>query len=224
MKHLPHIIISTAMSLDGYIDDAAGKRLRISNDKDFDRVDALRASVDGILIGANTIRKDNPRLLLKSEDRKKTRIKKGLSASPVKITLSLSGNIDSSASFFAKDGIEKIIYTTDLHRDTLRNQFPSEVHIVSGGKEIIDLQVILQDLYKRSIKRLMVEGGSSILTQFFQEGLVDELHLAIAGFFVGQKDAPRFVKPGNFPQNADHRMHLDSVSALDDITVLVYTV
>ena len=70
----------------------------------------------------------------------------------------------------------------------------------------------------------MVEGGSQVLTQFLEGGLVNEIHLAIAGFFVGQGDAPRFVKPGNFPWNKNHRLHLESVTALDDVAVLVYKV
>ena len=52
------------MSLDGYLDSAAPTRLALSNDADFDRVDAVRASCDAILVGAATVRTDNPRLLV----------------------------------------------------------------------------------------------------------------------------------------------------------------
>ncbi|WP_026412881.1 dihydrofolate reductase family protein [Actinomadura oligospora] len=54
------MLLSCAASVDGYIDDATEERLLLSNDEDFDRVDDVRASVDAILVGANTIRKDNP--------------------------------------------------------------------------------------------------------------------------------------------------------------------
>jgi 5-amino-6-(5-phosphoribosylamino)uracil reductase len=55
------------MSIDGYVDCVAVKRLPLSNGDDLDRVDAVRASCDAILVGANTVRKDNPRLLVRLE-------------------------------------------------------------------------------------------------------------------------------------------------------------
>jgi 5-amino-6-(5-phosphoribosylamino)uracil reductase len=58
----PYVLLSCAASIDGYIDDATDERLLLSNDADFDRVDAVRAECDAILVGANTIREDNPGL------------------------------------------------------------------------------------------------------------------------------------------------------------------
>ncbi|GAB3841922.1 hypothetical protein GCM10027610_051850 [Dactylosporangium cerinum] len=60
------MLLSCAMSIDGYIHDATETRLLLSNDADFDRVDAVRAGCDAILVGAHTIRQDNPRLLVRS--------------------------------------------------------------------------------------------------------------------------------------------------------------
>ena len=56
------------MSIDGYIGERDASRLALSNDADFDRVDAVRASCDAILVGAATVRNDNPRLLVRSQD------------------------------------------------------------------------------------------------------------------------------------------------------------
>lgn len=212
MKQLPYVIISTAMSLDGYIDDTSDNRLRISNEKDFERVGKLRESCDGILVGANTIRKDNPRLVLKS-GKKFT-----------KITVISSNNLEPTANFFTLGDSEKIVYATSNQIDTLNDKLSSIATIVDGGSQKIDLQTILEDLYNRGIKRLLVEGGSSILTQFLQEGLVNELQLSIGGFFVGEKDASRFVKDGKFPWNEKKPMHLDTIEKLDDIAVLIYKV
>jgi len=61
------------MSLDGYLDDASSDRLILSSAADLDRVDELRAGSDAILIGAGTIRADNPRLLLRSPARREAR-------------------------------------------------------------------------------------------------------------------------------------------------------
>jgi 5-amino-6-(5-phosphoribosylamino)uracil reductase len=210
MSQLPYVIISTAMSLDGFIDDASDERLVLSNKKDLEQVDELRKSCDGILVGANTIRKDNPRLLSKSE--------KPLT----KITITVSGDIDSSSNFFTAGDLQKIVYTISEKQEELSEKLSGKAIVVAAGKEKINLLSVLEDLYKRGINRLLVEGGSIILTEFLQQGFVNEMRLAIAGFLVGQEGAPRFVKPGIFPWNKDNRMHLENVKKIDDIAVLVY--
>ncbi|MFD0884067.1 RibD family protein, partial [Streptosporangium algeriense] len=62
----PFVLSSVAVSLDGYIDDATSERLLLSNDEDFDRVDAVRATCDAILVGAGTVRADDPRLMVRA--------------------------------------------------------------------------------------------------------------------------------------------------------------
>lgn len=61
------------MSIDGYINDTSAERLLLSNAADFDRVDAVRASCDAIMVGAGTIRADDPRLLVRSTSRREDR-------------------------------------------------------------------------------------------------------------------------------------------------------
>ena len=68
MHERPTVLLSAAMSVDGCIDDATPQRLLLSDDADLDRVDAVRASVDAILVGATTVRRDDPRLLVRSQD------------------------------------------------------------------------------------------------------------------------------------------------------------
>lgn len=211
MKNLPYVIISTAMSLDGFIDDAEKKRLLISNAKDFDRVNELRETCDAILVGANTIRKDNPRLISKS------------AKELTKVTITSSGNINLSSNFFSAGDSKIIVYTIYSQEQKLKEKLSSVATIISLGEEIVNLHIILEDLYTRGIKRLIVEGGSSILTQFLQQGLAQELQISIGGFFIGNKKAQRFVQPGNFPWNENNRMHLESVTMFDDIAVLRYT-
>ena len=73
MTDRPYVLLSCAVTMDGYIDDTTDERLLLSNDADFDRVDAVRATCDAILIGANTIRRDNPRLVVRSQARRAER-------------------------------------------------------------------------------------------------------------------------------------------------------
>ena len=85
MLDRPYTLLSCALSIDGYLDSAAPRRLELSNDADFDRVDSVRASCDAILVGAATVRNDNPRLLVRSRARRDERTARGLAPSPIKI-------------------------------------------------------------------------------------------------------------------------------------------
>jgi len=81
---------------------------------------------------------------------------------------------------------------------------------------------MVDDLGERGVRQLMVEGGTTIHTQFLTADLADEIHLAVAPFFVGDADAPRFVLPGNFPHGNSRRMYLAELRQIGDIALLRY--
>jgi 5-amino-6-(5-phosphoribosylamino)uracil reductase len=68
----------------------------------------------------------------------------------------------------------------------------------------------------------MVEGGGTVHTQFLTEDIVDELQLTVAPVFVGDSQAPRFVRDGSFPWNAASRAELVDVRKLGDVVLLRY--
>lgn len=221
MKPIPYVLLNCAMSLDGYLDDVAKDRLILSNAQDLDRVDELRASSDAILVGANTIRKDNPRLLIRSKERQINRQKRGYASHPIKVTITRSGTIPESSLFLEGD-TKKFIYTAASNKISFSNSITSKATVIGMRGKIMKLQAILEDLYKRGIRKLMVEGGSSILTQFLEEGYVNELQVAIAPFFVGDSFAPRFLNDGHFSWNVQHPMKLKSIHKFGDCVVLRY--
>src|SRR5215468_5861777 len=110
MVDRPYTLLSCGMSLDGYLDSATIARLQLSNDADFDRVDAVRASCDAILVGAETVRIDNPRLLVRSQTRRAERAARGLPESPIKVTVTRRAELDARADFFKVGDTEKIVY------------------------------------------------------------------------------------------------------------------
>jgi 5-amino-6-(5-phosphoribosylamino)uracil reductase len=217
----PYVLVSVATSIDGYLDDMNEPRLLLSNSEDFDRVDAVRASADAILVGANTVRRDDPGLLVRSLERQRQRIRRGLTPHPMKVTLTGRGNLNAAARFFSCGDSDKLVYTCDSVVGVLRKALGDAATVVAAG-ESIDLGAMLDDLGQRKIKRLMVEGGGTVVTQFLGAGLVDEIHLVIAPFFVGDANAPRFVHPGRFPQDAEHPMTLAETRQIGDIVLLRY--
>ncbi len=221
MTDKPYVLLSAASSVDGCIDDATDARLLLSNDEDFDRVDAVRATVDAILVGANTIRQDNPRLLVRSEARRADRVAQGRPPNLIKVTVTAGGDLDPSGKFFTSGDTPKIVYTSSAALAKVAATLEGVAEVVDAG-DPTDLKKILADLKARGVGRLMVEGGTSMHTQFLAHGLVDEIQLVVAPFFVGDANAPRFVNPGVFPQDSAHRMDLAEVRQIGDCVLLRY--
>jgi 5-amino-6-(5-phosphoribosylamino)uracil reductase len=208
------------MSLDGYLDGGPGKPLRLSSATDLDRVDALRATCDAILVGASTVRNDNPRLLVRSPARRAARLADGRPPTPVKVTISRSGELDPSACFFSTGG-EKLVYCAAAGMSRARARLGAAATVIGGG-EIVDLDWIGQDLSERGVQRLLVEGGGTTHTQFLTGDLADELHLVVAPCFVGGGPATRFLGDGQFPWHPGRRAPLAEVRQLDDVVLLRY--
>jgi 5-amino-6-(5-phosphoribosylamino)uracil reductase len=217
----PYTLLSCGMSIDGYVDDAGAGRLLLSNDEDFDRVDAVRAGCDAILVGAATVRQDNPRLLVRSPARQRERVARGLSPTPLKVTVTGSCDLDPSARFFTLGDVDKLVYCTTGALERARSRLGGVATVLDGG-DPVDLRRVSADLYARGVRRLMVEGGGTVHTQFLTAGLVDELQLVVAPFFVGDSRAPRFVGDGAFPWTPEQRAELAEVRQIGDVVLLRY--
>jgi 5-amino-6-(5-phosphoribosylamino)uracil reductase len=195
VKTRPYVVLSCAVSADGYLDDATADRLILSGPADLDRVDEVRASCDAILVGANTIRRDNPRLLIRDPRRIARREARGLPGQPTRVTLTATGNLNPAARFF-DDAAPHLVYAGDK----------------------LSLAEILDDLTERSVARLLVEGGAQVLGEFLAQDLASELHLAVAPFFVADPRAPRL----NVPAVSPDRMTLAETRRVDDMVVSRY--
>ncbi|MFI1586142.1 RibD family protein [Embleya sp. NPDC020630] len=220
MTTRPYVLLSAAVSVDGYLDDASPERLLLSNAEDFARVDAVRASCDAILIGATTMRRDNPRLLVNSESLRAERMARGLPEYPLKVTVTASGDLDPALKFWHY-GQDKLVFTVDAVADKLRRDLDGLADVVSTGTDL-DWGQVLDKLGERGVGRLMVEGGGTIHTQFMAADLADELHLAVAPLLVGQATAPHFLNPAAYPGGSNARMRLLEAQTIGDVVLLRY--
>jgi riboflavin-specific deaminase-like protein len=217
----PYTLLSCGISIDGYLDSGTGQRLMLSNEADLDRVDAVRASCDAILVGAGTVRADNPRLLVRSQARQDERVARGLRPSPMKVTVTGRGQLDANAEFFATCDTQKLVYCASATVAAARARLGRVATVVDGGQPV-DVQRMSEDLHARGVHKLMVEGGGTVHTQFLTADLADELHLVVAPFFVGDPRARRFVQDGQFPWNTDRRATLAEVRRIEDVALLRY--
>ena len=229
MTERPYTVLSCAISLDGCLDSAGPSRLVLSGEADLDRVDAERAAADAILVGAGTIRRDDPRLLIRSAERRADRLARDLPEHPAGVTVTVTGGLDPGARFFTRDGhgtpaagdgapAERLVYAATPAVPALRARLRGLAEIADAG-DPPRLEIVLARLAGRGVGRLLVEGGARLGSEFLAGGLVDELHLVIAPFFVGDPGAPRFAGPGRYPPG---RLALAEARPVGDVVLLRY--
>jgi 5-amino-6-(5-phosphoribosylamino)uracil reductase len=221
MADRPYTLLSCGMSLDGFLDDASDERLLLSNDADFDRVDEVRAAADAILVGAATVRNDDPRLQVRCADRVARRRTTGRPAQPWKVTVTNRAKLDQDARFFTTGPGPKLVYCASDTFSMAAEQLSPVATVLDGGRPMT-LRHVSEDLHARGVRRLMVEGGGQVHTQLLAEGLADELRLVVAPVFVGDPEATRFVGAGRFPFSGSRRARLVESRPIGDVVLLRY--
>lgn len=216
------MLLSVATSVDGHVDDASDARLVLSNEADLERVDEVRAGCDAILVGASTVRRDDPRLVVRAERLRADRVAAGRPADPLKVTVTASGGLDPDARFFRTGEAGRLVYCADASAAALRDRLGDLADVVACGPGPVDPSRLLADLHGRGVRKLLVEGGPATAAAFLAADLVDELHLAIAPFFVGDPAAPRFAVPESTAYGPARPMALAEVRRVDDVVLLRY--
>ncbi len=217
----PYTIVSCAVSLDGCLDDASPERLVLSGPEDLDEVDELRAAADAIMVGAGTIRADNPRLLVRDESRLAVREAEGRPSQPLRVTVTATGDLDPAARFFAGPGTS-LVYAPARAAAAARRNLGDKAVVIDAGEEL-SLAAVLHDLYaERMVLTLLAEAGAVLARDLLAQDLVDEIRLAVAPFFVGDENAPRFALPAHYPHGKGNPMALTSVRRLGSLAVLRY--
>jgi 5-amino-6-(5-phosphoribosylamino)uracil reductase len=141
----------------------------------------------------------------------------------MKVTLTRRADLDAQADFFTVGDGEKLVYCGGPWAADARERLGTVATVVDGGNgDTVDLRTLSIDLAARGVGRLMVEGGSTVHTQFLTAALVDELQLTVAPVFLGESEAPRFVRDGSFPWNPERRAALVDVRKLGDVVLLRY--
>jgi 2,5-diamino-6-(ribosylamino)-4(3H)-pyrimidinone 5'-phosphate reductase len=212
--------VNVAMSVDGKIDSSERKGASISSEADKNRADELRASVDAILVGGRTLLDEDPKLTIKSEKLRSERIRKGWTENPIKVGVvteipSLPGkdsnktgvNVLSTSllnDFLYSGPARRLIYTTrSSSSDEIDRIRKTGTEVFIGEGKRVDLVAVLGSLQDMEVKRLMVEGGGTVIAEFFRLGLVDELTVYIAPKILGGASSPSLADgPGFFADKA----------------------
>lgn len=172
----PFIHLKMAQTLDGKLATTTMDSKWITNEKSREHVHQIRNGYDAIMVGANTVRLDNPSLTVRIPNQKA----KGI----YRVIISLSGNFDIDSNVLTDEFKEKTIIISSNSEDNTR--FPNFILGKVNSEMKLDLQDILSQLYLSfGITSLYIEGGKETLTSFIKEELFDRISIYIAPKIIG---------------------------------------
>lgn len=182
----PWVILKSALSLDGKIATRSGDSQWITGSKARDYVHQLRNRVDAVLIGAGTVRVDDPQLTV--------RLKKGGMKNPVRVIVVGKNSIPVSARVFNNADRERVIYATATDLPLIRRnklqKMGVEVLLIKRKKGQVDLSQLMGKLGTMGITSVMIEGGSEVSGNVLKEKLIDKIIYFLAPKIIGGKGAP----------------------------------
>jgi len=210
-KQKPFCVMKTAMTLDGKISTFTGDSKWISSKKSRMYVHGLRHKYMAIMVGVNTVIKDNPKLNDRSEHKKKS--------DPIRIIVDSNGRTPLDATVLT-DNISTIIAVTENAPSAFVQAVKEngkEVIVCPENEKKVDMKYLMKVLHEKGIDSILLEGGSTLNFTAIKEGIVDKVISFISPKIVGGKDALTPVGGYGFEsiKNAI-TLNIENVTKIDD--------
>jgi riboflavin-specific deaminase-like protein len=170
-RERPYLIAQIGQSLDGRVATPTGASRDISGAAGLDHLHRLRAHVDAVVVGAGTIRADDPQLT----------VRRVPGRSPARVVIDTHGRLPADARWQCCDGMRRILITACSH------VAPDPVETIRLEKDgpIIPPAAIAQALFERGLKTLLIEGGPRTIAAFLEAGCLDRLHVLVSPVILG---------------------------------------
>lgn len=183
----PLVISKTAISMDGKIATKHMESQWISNESCREMTHEYRNKYMAIMVGINTVLKDNPSLT--------SRIKNKKARNPIRIVIDTNLKIPMNSNLVNDNKSKTIIFTcnNDLKKINLLKEKDVDIHICPKKEEGVDLNFVIEKLGELKIDSVLVEGGATLNDSLFRNNLVDKVKIFMAPKIIGGKDAPSFV-------------------------------
>ncbi len=173
----PRVIVNCAMSADGKIALSSRRQTRLSSDEDIARVHRLRNRCDAILVGVETVLCDDPGLLVKARYVRKAR-------RPLRVVLDSRGRTPPGAKVVSPDARTLIA----VAGRPVRSRWGQNVEVVAAGPgPMVSIPALLDELERRGVRSLLVEGGGETIWSFLRAGVVDRLMIYVGSLALGGK-------------------------------------
>ncbi|HUN21573.1 MAG TPA: RibD family protein [Anaerolineales bacterium] len=173
----PWVTLSYAQSLDGCIAPLSRQPLMISGKESLVLTHRLRAAHQAILVGIGTVLSDDPRLTV--------RLAPGTHPQPVILDSFLRVPLNCKLLTQSRPWLITTEQADIIRREQLRDMGAQVIVANRNGHGQVDLADALQQMARRGVRSVMVEGGSTVLTSFLQSGLIDHLVVTVAPLVLG---------------------------------------
>jgi 2,5-diamino-6-(ribosylamino)-4(3H)-pyrimidinone 5'-phosphate reductase len=219
----PYVILNVAMTADGKLDTVERQGAKISSAQDSERVDRLRAESDAILVGGRTLLGDDPRLTVKSESLRAERLRRGVPENPLKVGVVSKAELSPDSRFLTEGPARVIIFTT-TQTSTAQLEFLRRIGVEAFlmGERRVDLTGVLAELKRQDVRRLMVEGGGTLIAEMLSLGHVDEIYIYIAPMIFGGANTPTLADGVGLTRLQAIRLSLRSVERLPEDGILIH--
>jgi diaminohydroxyphosphoribosylaminopyrimidine deaminase/5-amino-6-(5-phosphoribosylamino)uracil reductase len=183
----PFVIAKFAMSLDGKIATRTGDSRWISGEEARDYVHRIRRTVDAIMVGANTVIMDNPRLSARGSSDKVVRTR----SQPLRVIVDGKGRTPVDAQIFTEPGATLVAVGKPLEHSqaVAYTKAGAEVVEFEARDGLINLSLVLEMLGKKQVTSILVEGGSALFGSLFDNNLVDKVLVCISPMIIGGSSA-----------------------------------
>lgn len=178
---VPYVVLKAAQSLDGCIATAGGQSFWITGEESRKRVHRMRAELDAVLVGANTVRRDDPELTVRLTEGR----------NPKRIVLAPRLRLSPDSKLFRAPLVaETFVVCSPETADTdaarlLRERGVTILPVAAGGDGMPDIDAVLRELGSHSIASVLVEGGAVVHSALMRADAVDELRLFYAPIVIG---------------------------------------
>ncbi len=214
----PCVFVNVAMSADGKISTKERRQVKISGANDFSRVDRIKTESDAIMVGIGTVLADNPSLTVKNPQFREKRRREGKDEDPVRVVIDSRARTPLDADIIRKGTGTRIIAVSKAAPQDRVERLREAATVVVAGEEEVGLPEVLEILHhQHGIRRLMVEGGGTLIWSLISQGLVDEMYTYVGSLIIGGKDAPTPADGEGFLHESEFiRLRLRDAEPMDD--------
>lgn len=218
-----YVVVNAATSVDGKLSSRRREQIAISGSEDFERVDALRADCDAVMVGVGTVLADDPHLTLDDPDRVADHENRGESPHPARVVADSRARTPPNARILDDAATTYLLVSEAAPRERLETLEDAGARIIVAGSERTDLDGALAALESRGIDRLMVEGGGELIFSLLEAELVDELSVFVGPTIIGGREAPTLADGEGFVEGFP-ALSLEGVERLDEGVLLRWRV
>lgn len=197
---LPEVAANFALTWDGRVTTRLRTRADFSSPRDKHRLLEIRASGDAVLAGRATVETERMRMGVSDESLRAARVQRGLPPEPLRVVVSGSGRLDPEGPLFAPSGARVLVFSTSRMPRSVREALAGRATLHLAEGEDVELRGMLETLRREyDVRRVICEGGPTLLRALLEENLVDELNLTFCPRIFGGTDAPTLTAgPGEF--------------------------